>query len=169
MQQCFRMQYHLFTVPRGLFVTIVVLHYIYLFVVTLGYTFKINLGLYCRNSSTDKVIQRTCAWSEYSGGFLEGWEFGEVSRIIRHDGVPGAVLKTLCGVCAAAVGSSRRPCRGPVVYCIPRPPPRFPKRLPRSRPARSAWSWALTRSSCATSCACSGTTPIINHGVQLKR
>lgn len=68
---------------------------------------------------------------------------------LRDDAVPSAVLRKPCGVFAAAVGSSHRPCRGPAVCCTPRPPPRSLTRLLRSPPARPVWSWAPSRSSSA--------------------
>ncbi len=85
--------------------------------------------------------------------------------LLRCGAVPGAELRKLCGVCAAAVGSSRRLCRGPAVCCTPRPPPRFPSRLLRSPPARPVWSWAPSRSSSAILCAGSGTKPERNHKI----
>ncbi len=85
--------------------------------------------------------------------------------LLRCGAVPGAELRKLCGVCAAAVGSSRRLCRGPAVCCTPRPPPRFPSRLLRSPPARPVWSWAPSRSSSAILCAGSGTKPERNHNI----
>lgn len=77
---------------------------------------------------------------------------------VRHAG-RGAARRKLCGVCAAAGGSYRRQSPGPEACCTPRPPPRSPRPPRRSPPGRTAWSSAPRRSSSATWCVGSETTP----------
>lgn len=78
---------------------------------------------------------------------------------VRRGAAPGAARRRPGGVCAAAGGSCRRPSRGPAACCTPRPPPRSRTCLRPERPGWAAWSSAPRRSSSATWCAGSGTTP----------
>lgn len=68
---------------------------------------------------------------------------------VRHDVAPGVALRMICGVCAAAGGSSRRPSRGREACCTPHPRARC-LRHPACRPGVPEWSSARMRSSYAT-------------------
>ena len=80
-------------------------------------------------------------------------------KFVRRGEARGAGRRRPCGVCAAAVGSCRRQSPGPGACCTPRPPPRSPRRRRPAPPGWPAWSSAPRRSSSATWCVGSETTP----------